>query len=98
MDVGNRGYSHHPTENKRCQCNGQCFVDQYQRFLQLSYEEHTNISAEEPDFPKSARVLFEYGVEKEGYWTGDIFMKNVECGEDCRAYLSTCQPYNCMAL
>ena len=33
---------------------------------------------QEPDFPKSARVLFEYGAEKEGYWTGVKFMHNVK--------------------
>ena len=51
------------------------FVDQHQGFLQLSDEEH---AVEEPDFPKSARVLFKYGAEKEGYWTGDKFMNNVK--------------------
>ena len=52
------------------------FVDQHRGFLQLSDEEHANISAEEPDFPKSACVLFEYVAEKEGYWRGDTFLKN----------------------
>ena len=54
------------------------FVEQHRGFLQLSDEEHANISAEEPEFPKSARVLFEYGAEKEGYWTGDKFMNNIK--------------------
>ena len=54
------------------------FVDQHRGFLQLSDKEHAYISAEEPDFTKSACVLFEYGAEKEGYWTGDKFLKNVE--------------------
>ena len=54
------------------------FVDQHRGFLQLSDEEHANISAEEPDFPKSACVLFEYGAEKEGYWTGNKFLNNVK--------------------
>ena len=31
-----------------------------------------------PDLIQSARQLPEYGAEKEGYWTGDRFMKQVE--------------------
>ena len=54
------------------------FVDQHRGFLQLSDEEHANISAEETDFPKSACVLFEYVAEKEGYWTGNKFLNNVK--------------------
>ena len=29
-------------------------------------------------FPKTARVLLEYGADKEGYWTSEKFMVNIE--------------------
>ena len=32
----------------------------------------------DPDFLKTARVLLEYGAEKEGYWTSEKFMTNIE--------------------
>ena len=54
------------------------FIDQHRGFLRLTEQEHTTITANVPDFPKTARVLFEYGAEKEGYWTGEKFMHNVE--------------------
>ena len=54
------------------------FVDKHREFRQLSDEEHTNISAEKPDFLKSARVLFEFRAGKAGYWTGDKFLNNVK--------------------
>ncbi len=54
------------------------FVDQHSGFLRLTNEEHALATAANPDFPKTARTLLEYGADKEGYWTGDKFMANIE--------------------
>ncbi len=31
-----------------------------------------------PNFPLEARALLEYGAEREGYWTSEQIMKNIE--------------------
>ena len=54
------------------------YVDQHSGFLKLSDEEHALACARDAKFPKSARVLLEYGAEKQGYWTGEKFMENVK--------------------
>ena len=54
------------------------FVDQHSGFLKLSDEEHALACAVDAKFPKSARVLLEYGADKQGYWTGEKFMENVK--------------------
>ncbi len=54
------------------------FIDQHSGFLRLTDEEHALATAANPDFPKTARTLLEYGADKEGCWTGDKFMANVE--------------------
>ena len=54
------------------------FTDQHSGFLQLTDEEHAVATTIDPEFPKAARTLMEYGTDKEGYWTGEKFMLNVE--------------------
>ena len=54
------------------------FVDVHSGFLKLSDTEHDLAKTTDPDFPKTARVLLEYGVDKEGYWTSEKFMVNIE--------------------
>ena len=46
------------------------FIEQHDRCLRLDEEE--------AGIPKTARVLLEYGAEKEGYWNSERFMKNME--------------------
>ena len=60
------------------------FIEQHHRFIQLTDNELRVATAQNPDFPKSARVLFEYGAEKEGYWTAEIFKKCEGCSRHCR--------------
>ena len=50
------------------------FVDEYNGYLALTAEEQ----AKHPTIAKSARALFEYGADKEGYWTGEKFMAQVK--------------------
>ena len=54
------------------------FIDQHQGFLCITEEEHATITIHDPNFPIMARVMFQYGTEKEGYWTGEKFMSNVK--------------------
>ena len=46
------------------------YINEHDSFLKLTCEE-------EATFPTTARVLLEYGAEKEGYWNSEKFMKNV---------------------
>ena len=54
------------------------FIDQHSGFLRLNEEEQALAQSRDPEFPVEARALLEYGAEREGYWTGNKFMKNVE--------------------
>ena len=54
------------------------FVEEHDGYLVLSTGEHDAAKKKFPLIPRSARVLFEYGADKEGYWTGDKFMANVK--------------------
>ena len=54
------------------------FIDAHSGFLLLTETEHDLTKAANPNFPKTARVLLEYGADKEGYWTSEKFMANVE--------------------
>ena len=54
------------------------FVDQQNGYLQLTDEEYAVGKVSDPDIMQSARVLLEYGAEREGYWTSEKFMHNVK--------------------
>ena len=51
------------------------FIEQRGGFLRLTETEAVRAGA---SFPKTARVLLEYGAEKEGYWNSDRFMANIK--------------------
>ena len=53
------------------------FVEEHEGFLKMDENELEEVRSDEPDFPAEARELLEYGAEREGYWTGDKFMKQV---------------------
>ena len=74
------------------------FIDQHQGFLQVSDDKHAALTANVPDFPKTARVIFQYGAEKEGYWTGEKFMGNKKCGPDYGIQLPNGESHNCVAV
>jgi hypothetical protein len=54
------------------------FIDQHSGFLNLSDQEYALACAQDSSFPQTPRVLFEYGADKQGYWTGEKFMANVK--------------------
>ena len=47
-------------------------------FLKLTDAEFETARESNPDLIQSVRQFLEYGAEKEGYWTGDRFMKQIE--------------------
>ena len=58
------------------------FIEEHAGYLAFTPEEHEMAKARFPSIPKSARVLFEYGADKEGYWTGEKFMSQVKIACD----------------
>jgi len=53
------------------------FIEEYHGYLHLS-QELERAKLLEPDFPQQARELFEYGAARDGYWTGEKFMDQIE--------------------
>ena len=54
------------------------FVDEFNGLLTLTAEEFERGKLMYPDLKKKARVLLKYGVESEGYWNSEKFIKQVE--------------------
>ena len=54
------------------------FIEQHSGFLRLTDSEHDVAKEMDPEFPVTARVLLEYGAERQGYWTSEKFMENIE--------------------
>ena len=54
------------------------FVDEHNGFLALSDAEHDRAKASNPRIHKYAREFLEYGENREGYWTRDRFIKQME--------------------
>ena len=54
------------------------FIEPHNGFLRLTDAELAVAKAADPDMVQMARVLLEYGAEREGYWTGEKFMKNIK--------------------
>ena len=54
------------------------FVDEFNGLLTLTEEEFKRGKLMYPDLKKKVRVLLKYGVESEGYWNNEKFIKQVE--------------------
>jgi len=54
------------------------FVTEKDGFLCLTEEEYRAAKRNNPNIKMSARKLLEYGESREGYWTSDKFMKQME--------------------
>ena len=54
------------------------FVDEKNGYLALTSEEFATASATNPALWKEARCLLEYGESREGYWTSEKFMLQLE--------------------
>ena len=58
------------------------FIDEHDGFLRLSQEQYEEAKRVNPNISKQARVVFEYGAERGGYWTGDRFMEQIKTACD----------------
>ena len=54
------------------------FIDEHIGYLALTQEEYDQAKLTDPKIWMHARVLLEYGETKEGYWTSDRFMEQLE--------------------
>ena len=54
------------------------FVDEYNGYLRLTAEEHEEALKKIPSIKCQARVFLEYGENKQGYWTSEKFMDQIE--------------------
>ena len=54
------------------------FVDEKSGYLVLTDDEFQKASAENKALWKEARCLLEYGESREGYWTSEKFMIQIE--------------------
>jgi len=54
------------------------FLDEFNGLLKLTEEEIERGKLEYSNLKKKARVLLKYGVESEGYWNSEKFIKQVE--------------------
>ena len=54
------------------------FIDERNGYLQLTEEEYQKALENDPNTKLMAREFLEYGEGKEGYWTSDKFMQQIE--------------------
>lgn len=54
------------------------FVDERNGYLALTREEYNRAKVRNPKIWMQARVCFEYGDAREGYWTGDKFVEQIK--------------------
>ena len=54
------------------------FIEERDGFLSLSDEMFEALSSVDPLIPQSARVILEYGKNKDGYWNNSLFMEQME--------------------
>ena len=61
------------------------FIDEYDGYLRLTDAQFDLAQADDSAISKSARVTFEYGSERGGYWTGERFMEQMVIACDIAA-------------
>ena len=54
------------------------FIDEHNGYLALTQEEYDRVKVSDPSERLQARQFLEYGEAKEGYWTSDKFMAQIE--------------------
>ena len=56
------------------------FIDDFNGYLCLTDDELERAKVKYgANFQKEARMLLEYGENKEGYWTSDKFLSQMDC-------------------
>ena len=54
------------------------FIDEHNGYLRLSDDEYEQFKESHPGIKRQARAYLEYGENKEGYWTSEKFMAQIE--------------------
>ncbi len=54
------------------------FIEEKNGYLALTMEEYERAKLTDPTIRLQAREFLKYGESKEGYWTSDKFMKQME--------------------
>ena len=62
------------------------FVDEHDGYLRLTDEQFAVAKVDNPTIAQTARVTFLYGSEREGYWTGEKFMKQMATACDIASF------------
>ena len=61
------------------------FIDEYDGYLRLTDAQFSLARTDNSAISQSARVTFEYGSERGGYWTGERFIEQVVIACDIAA-------------
>ena len=62
------------------------FVDKHDGYLRLTDKQFALAKVGNPTIAQTARVTFLYGSEREGYWTGEKFMKQMATACDIASF------------
>jgi len=54
------------------------FIDEHSGFLRLSSEEQQLARLSQPNLPDTARVIFKFGAQGDGYWNSEHFIAQVD--------------------
>ena len=54
------------------------FIDEHSGFLRLTSQEHELTKVSQPSLPASARIIFKFGAQGDGYWNSEHFVSQVE--------------------
>ena len=54
------------------------FIDEHSGFLSLSSEEQQLARLSQPNLPDTARVIFKFGAQGDGFWNSEHFIAQVD--------------------
>lgn len=59
------------------------FIEEKDGYLALTQSAHQTLSALDSTVPRSARVLFEFGQNRDGYWNNETFLEQMKTAVKC---------------
>ena len=54
------------------------FIEEHNGYMRLTDKEYERAKNTHPRLKRQARIFLEYGENKEGYWTSERFMAQIE--------------------
>ena len=54
------------------------FIEERDGYLAIPDAMYKTMKQHDPKLPQSARVVFEYGKTRDGYWNNQLFMEQME--------------------